>query len=135
MQPRASLPLLPPAPPAATGVAAAAMRPSVALMKALADENRLRIVALLAGGELCVCHIASALELSQPNASQHLTVLKNAGVVEGERRGSWIHYRLLRGVDPARDRVVDAVLEGLDAEGAEADRRTLDGLAGAVTCR
>ena len=93
----------------------AIVRPAASLMKALSDETRLRIVALLAGGELCVCHIAAALELSQPNASQHLTVLKNAGVVEGERRGNWIHYRLLRGVEPGRDGILDAVLASVGA--------------------
>lgn len=111
-----------------------AVRPAAGLMKALADENRLRIVALLSGGELCVCHIATALELSQPNASQHLTVLKHAGVVEGERRGNWIHYRLLRDVEPARDAILDAVLASVDSAAARADRDKLAVAVAAVPC-
>ena len=68
-----------------------AVRPIAALLKALGDENRLRILALLAPAELCVCHIVEALQLSQPNVSQHLTVLRHAGLVDSERRGtgSW----------------------------------------------
>lgn len=89
------------------------VRRTTGLLKALGDDNRLRIVALLAGGELCVCHIAAALQLSQPNVSQHLTVLRNAGVVDGERRGSWMYYRLQEGEDPARARILRAVLDGV----------------------
>ena len=86
------------------------------LLKALADDNRLRMVALLSRGELCVCHLAAALELSQPNASQHLTVLRNAGVVESRRQGSWMYYRMSAEMNPARTRIVEAVLADL-AEG------------------
>lgn len=64
------------------------------LLKALGDENRLRIVALLAHGELCVCHVETALEIPQPTASRHLSVLRAAGVVEARRDGSWVYYRL-----------------------------------------
>lgn len=92
-------------------VAPLAVRPAATLLKALSDENRLRMVALLAEGELCVCHLAGALELSQPNASQHLAVLKNAGLVEGERRGSWIYYRLAPTPDAATARLLRAVLD------------------------
>lgn len=62
--------------------------------KALGDETRLRIVALLSHGELCVCHVETALSLSQPNASRQLGVLRNAGIVESRREGSWVYYRL-----------------------------------------
>lgn len=102
------------------------------LLKALADDNRLRIVALLAPGELCVCHIAAALELSQPNVSQHLGVLKGAGVVTSERRGGWVHYRLARQEDPARGRIVEAVLAACPAT---EDRRRLDATVQDVVCR
>lgn len=66
------------------------------LFKALADETRLRIVALLSHGELCVCHLHAALRLSQPNVSRQLAILRAAGIVEDRRDGKWIHYRLLR---------------------------------------
>lgn len=70
------------------------VRPMTRLFKALGDETRLRIVALLAHGELCVCHIEAALALSQPNASRQLGVLRAAGVVEPRRDGTWVYYRL-----------------------------------------
>lgn len=62
--------------------------------KALADETRLRIVALLSHGELCVCHLEEALTLSQPNISRHLGILRMSDVVEARREGSWVYYRL-----------------------------------------
>lgn len=63
-------------------------------LKALGDETRLRMVALLSHGELCVCHLEAALELPQPTISRQLGVLRNAGLVESRRDGAWIHYRL-----------------------------------------
>lgn len=80
------------------------------LLKALADETRLRMVALLAHGELCVCHLESGLDIAQPTASRHLAVLRNAGVVEARRDGSWIHYRLATQADPAAERVLRALV-------------------------
>jgi ArsR family transcriptional regulator len=80
------------------------LRPVSQLFKALGDETRLRIVALLAHRALCVCHIQEALGLSQPNASRHLGVLRAAGVVEDRREGSWVYYRLAAQKDPDRDR-------------------------------
>src|SRR5690349_1048159 len=74
------------------------------LFRALGDESRMRIVALLSHGELCVCHVESALGLSQPTASKQLGILRAAGVVEAERRGSWVYYRLARQEDAARER-------------------------------
>ena len=79
---------------AAVGVA----QPS-RFFKALGDEMRLRIVALLSHGELCVCHIEEALGLSQSNVSHHLAVLRNAGIVEPHRTGKWVYYRLLPQMD------------------------------------
>lgn len=70
------------------------------MLKALGDETRLRIVALLAHDELCVCHLESALALSQPNVSRQLGVLRNAGIVEPRREGSWVYYRLAEQTDP-----------------------------------
>lgn len=70
------------------------------LFKALGDETRLRIVALLAHGELCVCHLETALAVSQPNVSRHLAILRNAGIVEHHREGSWVYYHLVEQQDP-----------------------------------
>jgi len=111
------------------------VRPAASLLKALADENRLRMVALLSKGELCGCHIAAALDLSQPNVSQHLTVLKNAGVVECDRRGSWIYYRILTEQDPVRARILRAVIDGFGTLDATLeDRRKLAATKGGVSC-
>lgn len=85
------------------------VRPASRLLKALSDETRLRIVALLAHGELCVCHVEAALELSQPNASRALGVLRNAGVVDARRDGSWVYYRLAPQADALCGRVLDAL--------------------------
>ncbi|NCO57958.1 MAG: transcriptional regulator [Nitrospirae bacterium CG18_big_fil_WC_8_21_14_2_50_70_55] len=65
------------------------------LLPLLADPTRLRCVTLLAAeGELCVCELTAALEVSQPKVSRHLAPLRDAGVVEDRRAGRWIHYRL-----------------------------------------
>jgi ArsR family transcriptional regulator, arsenate/arsenite/antimonite-responsive transcriptional repressor len=69
------------------------------LFKALGDPTRLRIVALLAHGELCVCHLQHALDLPQAHVSRHLAVLRAAGVVGARREGSWMHYRLVEQED------------------------------------
>jgi ArsR family transcriptional regulator len=64
------------------------------LLKALADPTRLRIVGLLQAGEVCVCHIHDSLKIPQPKASRHLAYLRRAGVVEADKRGLWVYYRL-----------------------------------------
>lgn len=66
----------------------------VDIFRALAEESRLRIMALLLQGELCVCKIEASLELSQSNASRHLTVLKNAGILSYTKQAQWTYYRI-----------------------------------------
>lgn len=88
------------------------VRPVSRLFKALADETRLRIVALLSHGELCVCHVVTALEITQPNASRHLAILRNAGVVTGERRGSWVYYKLEDQADAKAQAVLKSLMDG-----------------------
>jgi ArsR family transcriptional regulator len=70
------------------------------LFKALGDDVRLRIVALLAHGELCVCHIEEALGLTQTNASRQLGLLRAAGVVAHRRQDRWVYYKLKPQADP-----------------------------------
>jgi ArsR family transcriptional regulator len=66
----------------------------IALFQGLADENRLRIMnLLLAAGELCVCDIERVMDVPQARVSRHLGILRNAGLVEAERHGLWMHYR------------------------------------------
>ena len=67
------------------------------VFKALGEPVRLRLLSLIAshaGGEACVCDLTGAFELSGPTISHHLKVLREAGVIEGERRGTWIYYRV-----------------------------------------
>jgi ArsR family transcriptional regulator, arsenate/arsenite/antimonite-responsive transcriptional repressor len=67
-------------------------------LKALADPIRLRLTSVIAshsGGEACVCDISAGIELSQPTISHHLKVLRTAGLVVCERRGSWVYYRIV----------------------------------------
>ena len=61
---------------------------------ALADATRLRILALLADGEVCVCHIHDSLDIPQPTASRHLAYLRRTGLVDTRRDGLWVHYRV-----------------------------------------
>ena len=70
------------------------VRPLTRLFRALGDETRLRIVALLSHGELCVCHLEAALDLNQSTASRHLGILRAAGVVDCRRDGTWVYYRI-----------------------------------------
>lgn len=64
------------------------------LLKAFADETRLRILSLLAAGELCVCDIMTVLKAPQPKVSRHLAYLRRNGLVETKREGQWIYYSL-----------------------------------------
>lgn len=86
------------------------VRQASRFFKALGDETRLRIVALLAHGELCVCHFESALGLSQPNASRQLGVLRSAGLVESRREGSWVYYRLAPQLDALCERQLEMLV-------------------------
>ena len=70
------------------------VRPLTRLFRALGDETRLRIVALLSHGELCVCHLEAALALNQSTASRQLGILRAAGIVDSRRQGTWIYYSL-----------------------------------------
>lgn len=78
------------------------------LLKALADPTRLRIVGLLDAGEICVCDVHDSLKISQPKASRHLAYLRRAGVVEAEKRGLWVHYRLAPQASPVVQALLDA---------------------------
>jgi ArsR family transcriptional regulator len=78
------------------------------LLKALADATRLRIVGLLQSGEVCVCDLHDSLKMSQPKVSRHLAYLRRAGVVEAEKRGLWVHYRLARQHSGAAQTLLDA---------------------------
>lgn len=76
---------------------AAALAPA---FKALGDPVRLQLlsqIASAAGGEVCVCDLTPGFELTGPAISHHLKVLREAGLIEGERRGTWVYYRAVPG--------------------------------------
>ena len=63
------------------------------LMKALSDPVRLRLMSMIAAAEeLCVCDLMAPFDVSQPTISHHLKVLRSAGLVDCERRGTWVYY-------------------------------------------
>jgi ArsR family transcriptional regulator, arsenate/arsenite/antimonite-responsive transcriptional repressor len=96
------------------------------LFKALADRTRLRILGLLAAGEVCVCDIHESLGLPQPTTSRHLAYLRKAGLVRGRKEGLWVHYRLADLPDPVVRTVLDAVSHAVGHLSAAArDRRRL----------
>jgi len=62
--------------------------------KALSEESRLRILALIMERQMCVCEIEVYLHMTQSNASRHLTVLKQCGILESYKEAQWAHYRI-----------------------------------------
>jgi ArsR family transcriptional regulator len=90
--------------------------------KALADATRLRILALLADGEVCVCDIHDTLRVPQPTASRHLAYLRQAGLVAARREGTWMHYRIAD-LEPVIDSIVRSAAHAMThAAGADRDR-------------
>lgn len=68
------------------------------VLKALADPVRLRLLSLIGahdGGEACVCDLTVAFDLTGPTISHHLKVLREAGLISSERRGTWVYYRIV----------------------------------------
>ena len=78
--------------------------------KALGDPVRLRLLSLIAaraGGEVCVCELTDAFTLTGPTISHHLRVLREAGLVDCERRGTWVYYRVVPAALGALSRLLD----------------------------
>jgi ArsR family transcriptional regulator, arsenate/arsenite/antimonite-responsive transcriptional repressor len=69
------------------------MESVLAITRALSDENRIRALLALDDRELCVCQIIELLALAPSTVSKHMTVLKHAGMVQGQKRGRWMYYR------------------------------------------
>jgi len=100
---------------------------TVDVLKALAHPVRLRLIAMMRGGELCVCQMTAVLELAASTVSAHLADLKRAGLVEERKDGRWVFHRL------AQDEAVAAHLEPVWKSIArdshvESDARVLRGL-------
>ncbi|MBJ7902360.1 helix-turn-helix transcriptional regulator [Streptomyces sp. DSM 110735] len=87
--------------------------------KALGDPVRLRLVSMIAsraGGEVCVCDLTPAFDLSQPTISHHLKLLRQAGLIDCERRGTWVYYWVLPGaLDPLAAFLTTMRTAGTDA--------------------
>ena len=101
------------------------------VFKALADQTRLRILGLLAAGEVCVCEIHESLRIPQPTASRHLAYLKRTGLVTDRREGLWVYYRLAIPSDEVLRTVLDSTTHCLTHLPTTArDRQRLRGRTG-----
>lgn len=87
---------------------------AAALLKAIADPYRLTMLATLAASEdpVCVCDFTDALPTNQPTVSHHLRVLRDAGLVTGERRGTWVYYELAPSAAKRVREALASVFEG-----------------------
>jgi ArsR family transcriptional regulator len=120
-------------PPAA--LAKLNVRPVSRLFKALGDETRLRILALLSHGELCVCHIEAALAITQSNASRQLGILRSAAVVDSRRELNWVYYRLAEQEDADCERQLKALVSSFSKQTVlKADVQRLVKLKGPQSC-
>ena len=93
-------------------------REQASLIKAMAHPTRLHILDILAKGEACVCHLTTILKHRQPNVSQHLMVLREAGLVQDRRDGLVVYYRL---VDHRTAQVIGLTHEMLRYRGIEVE--------------
>lgn len=102
------------------------------LFSGFADPTRLRILNLLAAGELCVCDLVDILELPQPLVSRHLAYLRRTGLVEVTRESKYAHYRLAEPAHPVHRNLVNCVrscftgIKSLDRERARAEKRVAE---------
>jgi len=94
------------------------------VFKALSDETRLRIIKLLEGGELCVCHVVAAFDMCQSKVSFHLGVLKKAGLLRDRKQGKWMHYRI-DDSDFFKRLLMLSIIERIPEETLQEDRKRL----------
>lgn len=100
-----------------------------ALFKAFADPTRLRVLNVLAAGELCVCDVVEILAIPQPTVSRNLGILRAAGLVDVTREWKFAHYRLAQPGDSATRKLIRCMrssfrdVESLEHERAQADER------------
>ncbi len=96
------------------------MRDVLSVIKALADENRLRILLALQGQELCVCQLVELLGLAQSTVSKHLSILHQARLIDSRKEGRWMFYRVSQEDAPAEARQIAAVVARLLAHAPKA---------------
>ena len=105
------------------------------VFKALADPTRVRILGLLAAGEICVCHIHESLRLSQTLVSRHLAYLRRTGLVETRKTGLWVYYRLAPQRDEVARTLVDCVSHCIgQLPAVTKDRQRLEKKTGCTYC-
>ncbi|MEN6405380.1 MAG: metalloregulator ArsR/SmtB family transcription factor [Thermoguttaceae bacterium] len=92
------------------------MRDLMAVLKALADENRVRILMAIGPKELCVCQVVELLGLAPSTISKHMTILKQARLVDSRKEGRWMFYRLAKGDVPVEARQMTSLVARLFAE-------------------
>lgn len=92
-------------------------RDTIAALKALGDENRLRALLACSERELCVCQITELLQLAPSTVSKHMSILRQADLVDSRKEGRWIYYRLSTEFATAPVRgIVDALCAQLSAD-------------------
>ncbi len=103
------------------------MRALMAVLKALGDENRVRILAALQGRELCLCQTVELLGLATSTVSKHMSILEQARLVDRRKQGRWKYYRLAdQDVPPTAARMTELVLRSLAKDhGIREDARRL----------
>ena len=90
------------------------MKPFLKVMKALSDQNRVKIIKLLQQKEMCVCELQGALEIAQPTVSKHLKILEESGLVSFSKDGLWVNYFLTDGTTPYAATVLGNLKHWLD---------------------
>lgn len=101
------------------------------LFRGFADPTRIRILNVLAAGELCVCDVVDVLRLPQPTVSRHLAYLRRMGLVENTRAGKFAHYRLADADNAVHRHLIDCArscfvgVPALDRERKQADKRAV----------
>ena len=96
------------------------MRDLMTVIKALADENRVRVLLAVQDRELCVCQIVEFLGLAQSTVSKHVSILHQARLVESRKEGRWMFYRAADADSPVEAREIAAVVSRLLASNTEA---------------
>ena len=107
------------------------MRDLISLGQAIVDPTRVRIIAALRRGELCVCELVDALEISQSNLSTHLQVLRQTGIVTTRKEGRWIYYSLT----DRKAELFDALFSHIQTDADPCFRRDSERIARRVAIR
>ena len=103
------------------------MQDTMDMLKALADDNRVRVMCALEGRELCVCQVIELLGLAPSTVSKHLSILRQARLVESRKNGTWVYYRVAsRSRSPSARKLTRTILDALqDTWQIEEDRKKL----------